>query len=119
MSCGMSPTIIRSASARWPPISPKRPARRGTTLLTVMERLRAKGYLKRRKVDGRHHYWPTIAKAELLRGLVGDFVDDVLGGSVSPFVAYLARSKRLSDDEARRLAELVKRIESREQEDKP
>ena len=90
-----------------------------TTLLTVMERLRAKGYLKRRKVDGRHRYSPTIAKAELLGGLVCDFVDDVLGGAVSPFVAYLARSKHLSNDEARKLSELLKRIESREQGDKP
>ena len=90
-----------------------------TTLLTVMERLRAKGYLRRRKVSGRHHYTPTLAKAELLHGLVGDFVDDVLGGSVSPFVAYLARSKHLSNDEARKLGELLKRIESREQGDKP
>jgi BlaI family transcriptional regulator, penicillinase repressor len=90
-----------------------------TTLLTVMERLRAKGYLKRRKVSGRQHYSPTLPKAELLHGLVGDFVDDVLGGSVSPFVAYLARSGRLSGDESRKLAELLKRIEAREQEDQP
>src|SRR4051794_9291166 len=59
-----------------------------TTLLTVMERLRAKGYLSRRKVDGVHQYRPTVSKAALLEQVVGDFVDDVLGGTVSPFVAY-------------------------------
>src|SRR5947209_3338429 len=86
-----------------------------TTLLTVMERLRAKGYLKRRKAAGAHRYTPTVRKAELLERLIGEFVDGVLGGSVSPFVAYLTRSPQLNDDEARRLAELLKRIESREQ----
>jgi predicted transcriptional regulator len=86
-----------------------------TTLLTVMERLRAKGYLKRRRAAGAHRYTPTVRKAELLERLIGEFVEGVLGGSVSPFVAYLTRSPRLKDDEARRLAELLKRIESREQ----
>jgi BlaI family penicillinase repressor len=85
-----------------------------TTLLTVMERLRAKGYLKRRKSAGAHRYTPTVRKADLLERLVGDFVDDVLGGSVSPFVAYLTRSPQLNDEEAHRLADLLKRIESRE-----
>jgi predicted transcriptional regulator len=89
-----------------------------TTILTVMERLRGKGYLKRRKSHGRHQYSPTLAKADLLEQIVGDFVEQSLGGSVSPFVAYLTRSALLSDDEARRLEQLLKRIESREQEDK-
>ena len=87
-----------------------------TTLLTVMERLRAKGYLKRRKVASVYRYTPTVAQADLLGRMVGEFVDDVLGGSVSPFVAYLSRSSLLSDDEARKLERLLKRIESREQE---
>ena len=89
-----------------------------TTLLTVMERLRAKGFLTRRKVGGLHRYTPTIPKAELLHRMVGDFVDDVLGGSVSPFVAYLSRSSHLSQDEARSLIRLLKSIESREQREK-
>ena len=89
-----------------------------TTLLTVMERLREKGYLTRRKVNGVQHYRPTIAKAELLRRLVGDFVEDVLGGSVSPFVAYLMQSSRLSPDEVRRLEQLLARLESRQEKGK-
>ena len=88
-----------------------------TTLLTVMERLRAKGHLTRRKVAGRHHYTPTVPKAELLSRMVGDFVDEVLGGSVSPFVAYLSQSPLLSAEESRRLEQLLRRIESRERKD--
>jgi predicted transcriptional regulator len=88
-----------------------------TTLLTVMERLRAKGHLTRRKVAGRHHYTPTVPKAELLSRMVGDFVDEVLGGSVSPFVAYLSQSPLLSAEESRKLEQLLRRIESRERKD--
>lgn len=86
-----------------------------TTVLTVMEHLRAKGYLTRRKSQGVHRYRPTISKSELLHQLVGEFVDDVLGGSVSPFVAYLTRSSLLDESEQRKLAQLVKRLESREE----
>jgi len=86
-----------------------------TTLLTVMERLRSKGYLTRRKVKGVHRYSPTIAKSELLSRLVGNFVEEVLGGAVSPFVAYLTRSALLNADEARKLEQLLKRLETREQ----
>lgn len=88
-----------------------------TTVLTVMERLREKGYLKRRKSSGAHRYSPTISKADLLHRLVSGFVEDVLGGEVSPFVAYLTRSSLLNEDEARKLQELLRRLESRERGD--
>lgn len=90
-----------------------------TTLLTVMERLRAKGYLKRRRGAGAHRYTATVSKADLLQRLVGDFVEDVLAGSVSPFVAYLSKDARLSADEVRKLENLLKRVESREPRNEP
>src|SRR5262245_36740116 len=83
-----------------------------TTVLTVMERLREKGYLRRRKSGGVQRYSPTISQAQLLDRLVGEFVDGVLGGAVSPFVAYLSRSPYLSAEEARKLSDLLQRIES-------
>src|SRR5262245_17539019 len=46
-----------------------------TTILTVMEKLREKGYLTRRKIKGTFHYSPRIVKSELLAGIVGRFVD--------------------------------------------
>lgn len=88
-----------------------------TTVLTVMERLREKGYLKRRKSTGVHRYIPTISKTDLLHRLVSGFVDEVLGGEVSPFVAYLTRSSLLNEDEVRKLKELLQRLESRERGD--
>ena len=37
--------------------------------------------------------------AQLLRGLVHDFVEKSLEGSVSPFLAYLAQEKELTEEE--------------------
>lgn len=70
-----------------------------TTVLTVMERLRQKGYLSRRKQGGIYVYSAVIPQAQLLKGLVREFVEKTLGGSLSPFVAYLAESKQLSPRE--------------------
>jgi predicted transcriptional regulator len=85
-----------------------------TTVLTVMERLRKKGFLKRRKVAGLQRYVSTVSRPDLLRQIVGDFVENVLGGRVSPFVAYLSEASKLSNEEIRKLEELLKQIETRE-----
>lgn len=85
-----------------------------TTLQTIMERLRAKGYLTRHKVEGIHHYRPKTSKANLLHGLVHDFVEEVLDGSASPFVAYLARASRLTRAELRNLEQILARLDRSE-----
>ena len=78
-----------------------------TTVLTVMERLREKGYVSRRKEGGVFRYAPCAEKAELLRGLVREFVETTLAGSVSPFFAYLAQEKELSGEEILALRQLL------------
>ena len=86
-------------------------ARRGlarTTLLTVMERLRAKGLLSRRRIGSSFHYFSRLSKAKLLQSIVGRFMKQVLGGSIDPFVAYLMGEVHLTDEQ---LAELRKVID--------
>lgn len=81
-----------------------------TTALNVMERLREKGYLTREPVDGVYHYSPSLPKPQLLRSLVREFVQEVLGGSVEPFVAYLVEEAELTDEERRNLEERVREL---------
>jgi predicted transcriptional regulator len=90
-----------------------------TTVLTMMERLREKGYLTRGKVDGVNRYSPRESKPELQQGLVRDFVQKALGGSVSPFVAYLGKEARLSPSELSELKQIVQAWDSQEQEGEP
>ncbi len=73
----------------------------------MMERLRKKNYLTRRKDQGAFQYLPVVAKTELMQTLVQDFVEKTLGGSLSPFVAYLTESKGLSEREMGELRKLV------------
>ncbi len=83
-----------------------------TTILTMMERLRLKNYVSRFKDrdQGAFQYKPVVAKTELMQSLVSDFVEKALGGSLSPFVAYLSDAK-LSDRERAELRKLLETME--------
>lgn len=90
-----------------------------STILTVMERLRSKGYLTRDLVEDLYRYSPTRPRHELLRDLVGDFVDTALGGSLSPFMAYLARDAQLTDAEREELRRILDEHDARSSEEEP
>jgi predicted transcriptional regulator len=87
-----------------------------STILTVMERLRAKRYLVRRREGGVYKYASARPYRDVLKDVVDSFVDTALAGSLSPFVAYLADSPELSRDEAQELERLVLKLESRRKE---
>lgn len=84
-----------------------------STVQTMLERLHDKGHLARRRVRGVFHYSSPVGAAELLRRRVGRFVDKALGGSVAPFVAYLAEQEDLSDEEIKELEELIEKLQVR------
>ena len=81
-----------------------------STVLTMMERLRKKGRLVRRLTGGVYRYRAHATSKELLHGAVERFVERHLGGSVSPFLAYLSESHELSDDEIRELNEVAGKL---------
>lgn len=83
-----------------------------STILTMMERLRRKGFLTRRLSGGVYRYHARVTSAELMRGAVRRFVERSLDGSVTPFVAYLTETADVTDDELRELQAAVARLES-------
>ncbi|MDC7806338.1 BlaI/MecI/CopY family transcriptional regulator [Luteimonas sp BLCC-B24] len=85
-----------------------------STVLTMMERLRAKAYLRRSQSGGgAYRYAPTTGQDEVVRSAVGSFVEKTLQGSVSPFVAWMSERKEVSDDELAELEALVASLQSR------
>lgn len=82
-----------------------------TTVLTTMERLRKKGFLTREAHEGGFRYQSAQSKSAVLRGLVGEFVERTLGGSLQPFVAYLAEKKGITAQEIEELKALVEELE--------
>jgi predicted transcriptional regulator len=82
-----------------------------STVLTMMDRLRRKGHVGRRQVDGVYQYAPRTAPGAAVRQAVQTFVDRTLGGSITPFVTYLAERERLSEDELDELEALLTRLQ--------
>jgi predicted transcriptional regulator len=84
-----------------------------TTILTIMERLRAKGYLRRLKDGSLYRYSPETPKADVMKDLVRDFVENRLAGSLTPFTAYLAEADGLSASEIAALRRIVEGLDDR------
>src|SRR5437773_12135424 len=79
-----------------------------TTIATVLEHLRKKGYITREKgEDSIYRYSPRHTQKVVLRQLVEDFVEKTLGGSITPFVAYLDESGDLTEEEIAQLRRLA------------
>ncbi|MNC98870.1 hypothetical protein D3C83_169620 [compost metagenome] len=55
----------------------------------------------------------AVPASELARRAVGQFVDQTLGGSLTPFVSYLAERERLDDGELAELERLLARLRER------
>jgi predicted transcriptional regulator len=81
-----------------------------TTVLTVMERLRKKGFLARREHQGVFEYASKQPKETWVKQQIHDFVEGTLGGVILPLVAYLADNPRLSAREQKELERLVQSL---------
>ena len=88
-----------------------------STVLTMMERLRTKGYLQREPHDGVYRYRSTAGQQEVVNSAVGSFVEKTLQGSISPFVAWMSQKAEVSDNELAELEALVSRLQSQRRED--
>jgi predicted transcriptional regulator len=82
-----------------------------TTILTVMERLRKKRYLMRRKKEGVYKYSPNLPLSEIIQNLITQFVENTLHGAMSPFFVYLSNSGKVSNQELDELKKLVEDLE--------
>ena len=78
-----------------------------TTVQTVMERLRKKGFLRRKEQEGIFLYEAALEKDALHSRLIADFIRAKLGGSVSPLVSFLAQKGKLKDEELDVLRKIV------------
>lgn len=77
------------------------------TVLTLMDRLEKKGWLNRR-ADGQTHYYTAAApRAATLGQVVHRLVDAAFAGSADALVLALLEGRGVSDEEARRIRQLI------------
>ena len=78
-----------------------------TTVMTMMNTLEAKGYLKK-ALDGRaFRYRPARPERRVMSALVQEFVDRVFDGAARPLLAHLVAESRLSKADRDELRKLI------------
>ena len=78
-----------------------------STTRTMLERMAAKGLLRKRAFHGLHLYAPRVSRVEALARRVRDFAREVLETRHVPVVSLFAESEALTADELRELEALL------------
>jgi len=78
-----------------------------TTVMTMMNTLEGKGYLKK-ALDGRaYRYQPGLPEQRVVRAMVREFVERVFDGASASLVAHLVTESKLSDADREELRRLM------------
>jgi BlaI family penicillinase repressor len=83
-----------------------------TTVMTMMNILETKGYLKKRYEDRAYIYQPSQPQKQVIRSMVTEFVNRVFNGSAEPLLAHLVEDRHLTEtdlDEIRRTIKAAKK----------
>jgi BlaI family transcriptional regulator, penicillinase repressor len=78
-----------------------------TSVMTVMNIMAEKGYVRRGKQGGGYVYRPRIKQESTVRGMLRDLVDRAFDGSAAALMVNLLETGDLDAEELRRLRELV------------
>ena len=79
-----------------------------TTVMTMMNILEQKGYLKKTQKDRAYVYQATKPQKQVIRGMVREFVDRVFNGSAEPLLLHLVEDRRLSEDDLNQIRDMMK-----------
>ncbi len=90
------------------------------TVQTLLHRLEAKGCVRRERAGGlpSHHnkaqiYEAAIDRDELIGRRLRDMAEKLCGGSLTPLLTHLMRTRRLTADERRELRSLIDDLEQK------
>jgi len=78
-----------------------------TTVMTVMNKLEKKGYLKKVRQDRAYLYHPSKPQDQVIRSMVHEFVTRVFNGSAKPLMLYLVKDRKLSEKDLREIFRLM------------
>ena len=79
------------------------------TVKTLLRRMVQKGWLSYTRVGNSFLYRAAVPRQKGLRSAIRQFSERVLGGVLSPFVAYYAEEKHLTPEDVADLEKLLKR----------
>ena len=79
-----------------------------TTVMTMMNILEAKGYLKKEKHNRAYRYRPARPERAVVGSMVREFVNRVFDGASRPLLLHLVEDARLSDKDRTELLRLIR-----------
>ena len=86
-----------------------------TSVMTMMNIMAKKGYLKRSKKGKSFIYTPRVKEAETTKGILGDMINRVFEGSTMAVMVNLLEADEVEADELKELRKLIDRKVKEEQ----
>jgi BlaI family transcriptional regulator, penicillinase repressor len=80
-----------------------------TTVMTMMNILEQKKFLRRKQADRAYVYEPTKPKEQVVGGMVRDFLNRVFNGSAEPLLQHLVEQEKISEDDLRELTRVIRK----------
>ncbi len=87
------------------------------TVQKLLERLERKGFVRRDRRGPAHVFSAAVGREELLGRRLQDMAEKLCGGSLTPLLTHLVRTRRLSDQERRELRDLIDEMDDNSPED--
>ena len=88
------------------------------TVQKLLERLEEDGHVARDRRGTAHTFTAAIARDELIGRRLEDVAEKLCGGSLTPLLTHLVRTKRLSAHERQELRALIDELEKENKKDK-
>jgi predicted transcriptional regulator len=82
-----------------------------TTVLTLLQRLEAKGYVRSDKSGVAHVFRPAVSRDRLLQQRLTDLADQLCSGTATPLVQALVEGHRFTAEEIEHFRRLLDRLE--------
>ena len=79
-----------------------------TTVMTMMNILEQKGYLKKHQQERAYVYRPSQPQKQVIRSMVREFVDRVFNGSAEPLLVHLVEGEHLTENDLDEIRRTIK-----------
>lgn len=84
-----------------------------TTVMTMMNILEQKGFLKKKSAERAFVYAPSRPERQVIRAMVREFVDRVFNGAAEPLLVHLVEDEQLTAQDLEELRRTVRPVRTR------
>src|SRR5271166_6637857 len=90
---------------------PRGAAAQYATVQKLLDRMEAKGYVGRDRSAAAHSFAATVGRDEVIGRRLRDMAEKLCGGSLTPLLTHLVRTRRLNAREREELRDLIDELD--------